>query len=487
MKTTHVSLSNCHIPLLLFGLMIGIGSACGNGVERSPDETAGAGGETDRGESGGDAGARPIEMTGGETGAGGRVDATGGERNNAGSGGDPAPSSGGIGGEAGAPNQTSCVCSNGDSCEEEECPPGPNGHVRVLEVAAGWNFTCARSESGRIYCWGESAGGTLGDGLALTTHRTFTAAPVAGVVGARRLVAAGLNACMIDREGYVRCWGTNSFDQLEIDPSLGGSSTPVGLRGVSSQVIDVAIGIAVDGITSHGCVVASDSAVRCWGNNAYLQLGTDDVPRSDVALNSPQLTGFRRISASGLSSCGITEAGAVRCWGARVYGQLGDGLGGGAAEPSADPVAAVGLSADVLDLASSSRASCAILGPGNVKCWGSPGQGALGVGDNLGQFAGAASTPVDVIGLPAGVRRLAAGQSHFCALSNDGKVWCWGATFDTSPVVVNGLEETVAVGAGRDHTCVAPEKGGVMCWGSTTGSGSAATGRIETPQFVTGL
>ena len=110
------------------------------------------------------------------------------------------------------------------------------------------------------------------------------------------------------------------------------------------------------------------------------------------------------------------------------------------------------------------------------------------MGDDLAQFRGAASTPVDVVGLTSGVGAIAAGEQHFCALiEEDGTVQCWGAAFGTSPTLVGGLTDVVAIAGGRDHTCVAPESGGVMCWGSTTGSGIVGPGRVEVPTYVNGL
>lgn len=342
------------------------------------------------GDSGSTAGEAGAQSSSGGAGSGGEAgDGSGGESESgaggaAGSGGTLLEAgAGGMGGEAGGPDLASCICSSGASCALEECPPGPSGHVRVVEIAAGWGFTCARSESGRIYCFGESTGGTLGDGLALTSHRSYTATPIAGVMGAKRLTAAGWNACLIDRNDRALCWGSNAYDQLAIDPNLGGSSLPVGLNGVPPAIVDVAIGSAVDGITDHGCVVDADSIVRCWGNNAFYQLGTTAVMRSGTSLTSPAMGGFRRVVASGLTSCGLTAEGEVKCWGARVYGQLGDGLGGSAAEPSAEPVSVLGLTAGVRALAASSRAACAVTASGGVKCWGSPGQGVLGVGNDL--------------------------------------------------------------------------------------------------------
>jgi hypothetical protein len=65
------------------------------------------------------------------------------------------------------------------------------------------------------------------------------------------------------------------------------------------------------------------------------------------------------------------------------------------------------------------------------------------VAEVVRQFAGAASTPVDVVSLNGGVSAIAAGEEHFCALiEENGTVQCWGAAFGNSPTVKEGLVQT---------------------------------------------
>src|SRR5262245_57370586 len=72
--------------------------------------------------------------------------------------------------------------------------------------------------------------------------------------------------------------------------------------------------------------------------------------------------------------------------------------------------------------------TCAVLDDGSVRCWGQYSNGELGYGsvENVGddespEFQG----PVD-IGAGRTAKAISAGFTHTCALLDDGSVRCWG-------------------------------------------------------------
>ena len=171
----------------------------------------------------------------------------------------------------------------------------------------------------------------------------------------------------------------------------------------------------------------------------------------------------RQIVAGGAHSCAILPDTTVKCWGHNAYGQMGDG----SAVNRLTPVSVSGLSG-VQQLTAGYQHTCAILSTGEVKCWGYNGMGQLGDGSTMHRYI-----PVSVSGL-SGVQHLEAGGLHTCARLSTGGVQCWGyngngqlgdgsTTQRLTPVSVNGLNGVQQLAGGYYHTCAILSAGGVQC------------------------
>ena len=81
-----------------------------------------------------------------------------------------------------------------------------------------------------------------------------------------------------------------------------------------------------------------------------------------------------------------------------------------------------------------------------------------------------------------------AGDDLSCALDVNGKAFCWGAGYGTTPVAVGGSLAFKAITAGDDHVCGITTTGEAYCWGDNSfgqlGNGSSASS--STPVEVSG-
>src|SRR5690606_34175586 len=128
-----------------------------------------------------------------------------------------------------------------------------------------------------------------------------------------------------------------------------------------------------------------------------------------------------------------------------------------------------------------------------VSCWGNGADGQLG--RKVKRAEGSAVVIEDL----SGVKQLAVGRSHGCALLGDGTVRCWGRNTEgqlgagvtgsrASTVVVKDLEGVTQLVSGHLHTCGVRGDGSVACWGDNTTrqlGGDSAEPRLKIPVEVT--
>lgn len=137
--------------------------------------------------------------------------------------------------------------------------------------------------------------------------------------------------------------------------------------------------------------------------------------------------------------------------------------------------------------------ACALLESEKVMCWGRNDRYQLGSG---GSSTASSEVPKLVVGL-SGVKRLAVGLYHACALLADGTVKCWGfnnhgqlgdgSTTDRStPVLVSGLGNVMDITAGESFTCALLSDKTVRCWGDNASGqlGDGSTVSSSTPSSI---
>ncbi|MDZ4278111.1 MAG: dockerin type I domain-containing protein [Dehalococcoidia bacterium] len=306
------------------------------------------------------------------------------------------------------------------------------------------------------------------------------------------LAPGGAHTCALTEAADVVCWGSNEFGQIgdggacgEICrapvPVCAAGATPPCTSSNGNVLQEV---VSIDAGFDHTCVLTSAAELKCWGDNAHGELGTEAGELcgsepfvsacSRTPLDASNVTAeVTAIAGGDLHACAVTTAGGVKCWGSNEDGQLGDGT----TTDSAIPVDVAGL-ANVVAISAGGFHTCAVSNEGGVVCWGRNVEGQIGDGRDCGMIC---PSPSAVSELDSGAASITAAGLHTCVLTQGGGVKCWGFNFDgqvgdgtsnnirIAPVAVSGLDSGVvdlsANGGFRGHSCAVLAVGPLKCWG----------------------
>jgi alpha-tubulin suppressor-like RCC1 family protein len=465
----------------LDGLGLGGTGGQADGGPRSGDARFGSGGvgniDGGRAAAGGSlaAGDGSPDGAGGEPAAGGSSIAAGGIIGQAGGNSGGASSSTGSGGGAGG---STIVLGSGGST-------GGSGGAAAGGAAAGGDTTggtaTGGSATGGSATGGSAAssGGAPGSGGAATSTGGDLGSggdttSVGGDPGSGGATTASGGSPGSGGDSGGSATGGSATGGTSSAPDGGASSDAGGVDAMVSPTMVVSVSLG----EYHTCTVTATTgggsgAVRCWGDDTYGQIGdgTADyngryVPKTVVGLSS----GVTAVSAGAYHTCAVTTTtGGVKCWGRGDSGQLGDGS---TSVMRTTPVDVVGLSAGVVAVSAGLDHTCALLSWGGVRCWGDNSTGQLGTGSSTSQ-----PVPVDVSGLGSGVLSISSGNQFTCATLASGAM-CWGKgssgqlgngsylNKNTPTSVLGSLPSGVSsISAGDEHACALLNAGGVRCWG----------------------
>ena len=128
---------------------------------------------------------------------------------------------------------------------------------------------------------------------------------------------------------------------------------------------------------------------------------------------------FSQFTSNGGYTCALTTTGQAYCWGLNNQGQLGNNSTTNSRIPVAVQMPA-GVSFQ--SIAAGYHYTCALTAEGKAYCWGQGSSGRLGNNSTTDS-----RIPV-AVQMPAGVsfQSITAGSLHTCALTTEGKAYCWG-------------------------------------------------------------
>jgi alpha-tubulin suppressor-like RCC1 family protein len=346
---------------------------------------------------------------------------------------------------------------------DSSTPVVAKGVSGAIAVVAGYQHTCALLSGGTVMCWGQANAGelgvpadtkldTCGDPGSYDSECITTPTAIPNLGGVLAITAGYYTTCALLGGGTVDCWGDNELGEVGSGTAYNAYATPTPVPGITTATA-IAAGF------EHVCALLAAGTVQCWGDNEYAQVGNTSAASMQTSVcyaglacaPSPVpaggLSGVVALAAGGNDACATLSSGAVQCWGDDGSGELGTATA--ASCPTFDfkkdtfpcdatPLAIPGLAAP-LAIAMGGGFQCALVSGGTVACWGLNLDGTLGTGSTVGPSscstisipinenvtAPCATTPVAVSGL-TGVRSLAAGYDHVCAVLSDGTVRCWG-------------------------------------------------------------
>jgi alpha-tubulin suppressor-like RCC1 family protein len=228
----------------------------------------------------------------------------------------------------------------------------------------------------------------------------------------------------------------------------------------------------------HTCVRLDGGKVACWGRNDFLQTGAegaeicrDGIPcRREPAFVSG-LSGVTVIATLGHHSCAIAD-GEIYCWGHNGFGQIGNAAPridegeplARAKVPLADERPVIARAGGGLYAGRMVGHSCAVTDGGRVYCWGANCAGQLGLGVGL-----------------------AGGCPTFAPACDEGDV----PTNFPAPLPITLPFRVIDIVLGAAHTCALTDVGEVHCWGWNSFGQVDPTSPDEpcviTPRQVVGL
>ncbi|CAM9412976.1 unnamed protein product [Scytosiphon promiscuus] len=333
--------------------------------------------------------------------------------------------------------------------------------------------------------------------------------------GAEAVSNGAVHSCSAFEDGTVKCWGANGNGQLGLGDLSARGSLPSHM-GDNLPEVDLGTNFFAMGVScgrDHTCAWTYGGRVKCWGGNAYGQLGLEDtVNRGGTTLSMGDNLPFidlgpgetaHRVVAANHFTCVLLKDETVKCFGRNDWGQLGSGNGlnniGDALGEMGSELPRVQLVPSGANYTVSALAAhngpCVIMQSDvassvAVKCWGPNGYGSLGVGDayNRGDDANemAGNLPAANLGTNVVPIDLVTGMDFVCALTTAGAVKCWGRNCngqggfgdietygddpdemgDNLPFVDLGSDRSAtSITAGDAHVCALLDDGSVKCWG----------------------
>ena len=362
--------------------------------------------------------------------------------------------------------------------------------IRIVKVSNGSYHSFGLTSDGRIYAWGRNTSGELGIGTTLARSNVPIAVKTTGTPMDGKVVKQvegggryeGSHSIALASDGTVYTWGLNQYGQLGNNTTTN-SRSPIAVQAAGTPLAGKTI-VQVAAGADHSLALDSDGALYAWGSNAYGQLGNGTTTNSSVPvavkIAGTPLAGktIIQIVAGANHNMVLTSDGAVYTWGWNYHGQLGNNT-----KTNSNTIVAVQTigtplaGKKIVKIAAGQGHSLALTDDGRVYTWGRNDTGQLG---NNATTDAMLPVAVTVTGTPMSnktIAEIASGARHSLAIDSSGKVYAWGHNGSGqlgNNSTVNALTP-VAVQAPADKNIIQVSGGG---WSGASSSALTSNGTV---------
>lgn len=321
---------------------------------------------------------------------------------------------------------------NAGPCTEIRSPRPMTLPARVTDIAAAERAAFVLLDDGRVLSWGEDLDGQLGTGPRYEYGRNRPARReptiVAGLRDVVQIDAAAQTVAALTAEGRVVWWGARPID----GPNQT-SATPVPIDGLPPIA-------AISLSATHLLARSRDGALYAIGRNRRGQLGNGTTTASATPVRTMTPLPVTAACAANEHSAAVLADGSVHVWGTKLGGN-----GPGSTRAVDDPDGGIDRTpVAVAGVAGAERISCingtvgVVLKDRTLRLWGYDGWGEVGIG----RPGGSEFQPLPKRPALTDVADLFQAGSRTFAVTNDGRLYFWGAGNSSYPEPLKTMKTT---------------------------------------------
>jgi alpha-tubulin suppressor-like RCC1 family protein len=137
-------------------------------------------------------------------------------------------------------------------------PDFPDPTTVFKAIASGAQHSCALSQAGDVYCWGDGSNGKVGQGTNVDKAPPQKLAGLPGIDG----IGCGAYHCCAWQGPSLWCWGPNMFGEVGVG-SLDAQGTPALVKVFGANVVETSL----VGRGQTTCVRLENGELWCWGDS----------------------------------------------------------------------------------------------------------------------------------------------------------------------------------------------------------------------------